>query len=453
MTLAAWLIQSEPNAGREDSVRQQWEERLRLHHHELLALAHGAFEGGDQELGLKMTQLAMNMVATRKGVIQLGEQYRITGRYEEAAHQFRRAIYELGDASDPTPLYLLAISEAALGRLDEAAKLLAAYMHVNSKHPVGWYFLASLYASLERFADAQAIFAEAHPVPLGEDRFTNTRVVSFHPERPAADHALHGRAVTWDRARTAKRLDDAELVQFIACDSRYFMLFAESVLRSAARNAGVGIGVHFHVINPDADALNLIQRLDASERPVVFSTETVDLNALSIDERKTYYSCSRFFLLPEILDNYGKMVLVTDADQLIMQSLTSTLETLKAKDVGLLLFEMARFNILSLISASVFFAAPTTGGRAFATHTRDYLLGMAADRENLSWHLDQAALAVTYLSGPKVEAQLLPPTIMESKSAALSSNSAAPEAVFWSVTFSQSQNAAKLDGDIFQQYT
>jgi tetratricopeptide (TPR) repeat protein len=453
MTLAAWLIQSDPNAGRDDSVRRQWEERLRLHHHELLTLAHAAVEGGDRELGLKMTQLAMNMTATRRGAIQLGEEYQIKGRYEEATHQFRRAIHEFPDPSDPTPQYLLAIAEASLGKLEDAAKSLAAYMHVNSRHPMGWYFLASLYASLERFADAQAIFSAAHPVPLDEGKFTNTRVVSFHPDRPPADEALHGRVVTWDRARAAKRLADAELVQFVACDSRYFLLFAESVLRSGVRNAGLRIGTHFHVINPDAEAQSLMERLDASDRAVVFSTESVKLDALSIDERKTYYSCSRFFLLPEVLDVYGKTTLVTDADQLIVQSLKPTLKTLEAKDVGLLLFPTARFNILSLISASVFFAAPTAGGRAFAGAVRDYLLGMAASQENLSWHLDQAALAVAYLSGPKVDVELLPPAIMESKPAAMSSNAAAPEAVFWSVTYSQSQNAAKLDGEIFQQYT
>ena len=73
-------------------------------------------------------------------------------------------------------------------------------------------------------------------------------------------------------------------------------------------------------------------------------------------------------------------------------------------------------------------------------------------QEAIAWHLDQAALGVAYFTSDDVRIQSLPPSIMDSTIANESVAPPAPDAFFWSVTFSDQRNRSKLRSKWFRQF-
>jgi hypothetical protein len=178
----------------------------------------------------------------------------------------------------------------------------------------------------------------------------------------------------------------------------------------------------------------------------------VDFRGLTPEQIRTYYTCARFLLLPELQARYEKLILLTDADQTVIRSLGGFLENASEHDVGLLLFPRARYNILALISASVCIANATSGSRRFFSAVRHYILERMTDPAGLSWHLDQAALAGAYLACEDVDFWLIPPKTMVSKPMRQQAADD-DQALFWSVTYSIESNAEKLNSVDFQQFS
>jgi hypothetical protein len=71
------------------------------------------------------------------------------------------------------------------------------------------------------------------------------------------------------------------------------------------------------------------------------------------------------------------------------------------------------------------------------------------DSQCLVWHLDQAALAAAYLASSDVDFGLLPASIVDQS---LPPRSVGGNSLFWSITYSVQQNAAKLRSGDFRTY-
>jgi hypothetical protein len=177
---------------------------------------------------------------------------------------------------------------------------------------------------------------------------------------------------------------------------------------------------------------------------IVCTKQTASVDQLTEEQRKTIYSCMRFLVLPALLPVYEKPVLVTDADQAVVGDLRSFIAEAKQHDVSVLLLPAARSNLLALISATVTVANTTPGAREFFNAVRNYLLARMRDPEAVAWHLDQAALAAIYLASPDIDFNLLPPEILVQRRA--------QNGLFWSITYSVHQNAAKLNSGEFWSY-
>lgn len=104
-------------------------------------------------------------------------------------------------------------------------------------------------------------------------------------------------------------------------DSDYYC-YAEALIKSAELFSG-GCDFHINIVNPTASVLKSVKLL--SERLVsvrlAVSTQQVDFGDASNEEKITYYACSRYLLMSEIVVDDPGRVLLLDADSLIVGDL------------------------------------------------------------------------------------------------------------------------------------
>lgn len=105
-------------------------------------------------------------------------------------------------------------------------------------------------------------------------------------------------------------------VIFAACDSEYFM---EHSLPFAISSSEAGFDTHIHVTGPDNEVMSHCGIITANcENKVTFSFDEINLDRLNSEEKRTFYACLRFFVLPIILGS-AKKVLTLDIDCLVMK--------------------------------------------------------------------------------------------------------------------------------------
>jgi hypothetical protein len=377
----------------------------------------------------------------------------MAGYAEQAACEVKRVQASAPNLPDYTLVNLAHIAMHS-GRIDEAVHLLEDYL---AKHPSDSYYhytLASLLPHLGRFAEANAHAARGTLITCGDLQRTSSRVVRFPESLPETCHeppAHLQRRVAYEMAAD---VPNVEAVYLVGCDSRYFQLFGEALATSIASRSGLPMVLHFHLINPDAAAEELLARLRSQLAvPIACSRESVVLADLNERQRRTYLSCARFLVLPDILDRYGRLLIVADADQLVIRNLSPLIQALAGHDVGLRLDEMQVANILALVSASILAINPTSGGSRFVRTVREVLAERMDDPAGLSWHLDQAALAVTHLWVPEIKTCRFPLWIMDSVTDPMAPADALdPRSLFWSITYSHQLSTRKLETSLFQDF-
>jgi tetratricopeptide (TPR) repeat protein len=339
------------------------------------------------------------------------------------------------------------------GRLEEAVALLqhhlAAYPGQRHLH----YTLASLLPHLGRFDEANRHAARGTLVMCGDLQFTSSRVIRFPESPPATPIAQPFDRRVWHEPPLAAA--GAEAIYVIGCDSRYFLLFGEALATSLARRSGASLALHVHLVNPDQAAEALLERLRKKQAllPILCSRENVELSTLGERQRRTYLSCARYLILPELLERYGRPMLVADADQLVVGDLRALLRELGEHDVGLLRDDRQIDNIVALISASVLGVNYSPNGRRFVRTLYETVVGRMADPAGLSWHLDQAGLAVAHLWHSEIKTLRLPMWIMDSViDPTAASDTLSPRALFWSITMTYLHTAGKMQTSLFRQF-
>ncbi|MDH6593193.1 hypothetical protein M2165_003082 [Variovorax sp. TBS-050B] len=329
------------------------------------------------------------------------------------------------------------VVECAKGQLHWAEEWLRLADFCQSNNPWVAYALGSVLLAQGKVEEADALFKRDVPVATGMGQPTYTRVllsdcaggvapvrkISALPEIVGPEHGP---------------------TFFAAADSVYFCRYAREVVGSVARSTERRGALHLHVINPDEAASALAEEL--RRKPgVTISTEHVDLECLQIIERKTYYSCARYLLLPELLDRAAGPVVVVDMDQLVMRDPAPLLALARQGDVAVLRFPGSEFNALSTISATLLVVAPTEGGRAFAGRLQEHITRAIPAR--MLWHLDQAALAKAFFSMPQLRRVAIPTSMLH-----LTGGTPAKDALFWSVTNSIESNLGKLEMDSYRRF-
>jgi len=104
-------------------------------------------------------------------------------------------------------------------------------------------------------------------------------------------------------------------VVFACCDTVYFQKYAPAFVSSL--NA-IGKDVHIHIMDWEEHDVTLFKKM--KDKVDIKFTLTLQPNKTKqrAEERRTYYACSRFIVLPTLLKSAGK-VMVLDIDMLIMK--------------------------------------------------------------------------------------------------------------------------------------
>ena len=192
-------------------------------------------------------------------------------------------------------------------------------------------------------------------------------------------------------------LSQMDGVLFAACNSGYFNAMGARFVEAMAGLRGASLGIHVHVVGPDAESRALIARLSAPF--VVFSVEEPPLVA-----SVTYYSCARYFVMPAILDFHGKDILCLDLDQTLTQPPQSLLAHGRGHDFCC--FSTGRNDPSSVYAAAVLsFPHGNVQTRYFIDSLRRFCWRELSNPSFVNWLLDQAAL-YSLLSDPGVRARV-----------------------------------------------
>ncbi|SMF43669.1 hypothetical protein SAMN02982917_2244 [Azospirillum oryzae] len=259
--------------------------------------------------------------------------------------------------------------------------------------------LACLCAEQHRLEEADALFLQAAERHGGRDAVTRTA--------PAFLACLReGPPAAGIRATLAegKASADRPLVVYASCDAVYARKFLPTMVRSIVEDSGLDCAIALHLINPDAEAEATVASLAAAHGAGRFIVlrETIDLTPLD-DNAKTYYACSRFLVLPDLLARWKRPILMLDVDLLAVRDLNPLLATSAQSDLGMMSHALKRLDIWSLLYADVLHIRPTTGAWRFLDLARRYIRHFL-DRGMPVWFLDQAALAAVHLAGFTTEA-------------------------------------------------
>lgn len=259
--------------------------------------------------------------------------------------------------------------------------------------------LACLCAEQHRLEEADALFLEAAGRHGGRDAVTRTAPAFLQTLREG-QHPAGIRATIQEGAGATAR----PLVVYACCDAVYARKFLPTMVRSIAEDSGLDCAIALHLVNPDAEAEATVAALAAAHDPdrFIILRETIDLTPLG-DNAKTYYACSRFLVLPDLLVRWQRPVLMLDVDLLAIRDLNPLLATSARSDLGMMSHALKRLDIWSLLYADVLHIRPTTGALRFLDLTRRYIRHFL-DRGMPVWFLDQAALAAVHLAGFTTEA-------------------------------------------------
>ena len=412
--------------------------------------AQRAARDGRQKVALLIAELAAASRPGLEAALALASVQSASGLPESARATFHAALRTFPDSL--WPQVHLALLEAACGQHAEAADRLETLVRNHPSERTLRYHLASVLAQLGRFDAANAEFARGTLVSCGDGTTTSARVVRF-PTRPGDGSATMPVRREVDLDCGAAVPADVEVLYFVACDSRYFRLFATAMLKSLATFGGLRCAVHIHLVNPDPPAITDIARLQcASPIPLMWSREIAALDDLGTDQRRAYHASARFLVLPELHRRCSVPIIAADIDQLVVRSLAATMADAASCDIGLIRFGSQAANILALISATFLVVNPTPGATRFLNTVHDVLADRMADPAAFGWHLDQAALAVAHLFHRELNYRLLAPELLDSRTN-LQGAMAKPSdgAVLWSITASHPHNMAKLAASMFLQ--
>jgi len=338
-----------------------------------------------------------------------------------------------------------AVSLALGGRPNDAARLLRFVLKTRPPRSIderASYILGSILAVQGDFDGADAAFSR-HAGLLPWASNGSMANIRFNRSAHSADDIPLPRALSgFDQP-----IKDSAFVYFVSCDSRYASLFARPLCESLRQNAPGGL-LHLHVINPAPDAERLIGELERGDDAVMITREVVDLQSLDALGRRSYYACSRFLLVPDLLRRYARPMIVADADQLVIGPLHHLFE--RGSDLNMIRFDHGVVNFFSLLSASVIVAQPTDRAVRYFDDVRRYIVDLFDGAAPVGWHADQIALAVSLLRNKEIKFDPLPTAAMHSGGA---DDVPPEETVFWSITYSIERNHKKLSAERFRKWS
>lgn len=182
-----------------------------------------------------------------------------------------------------------------------------------------------------------------------------------------------------------KELKETNYQVLLAMDNSYFKIFGKSVVNiflSHSANA-----LHIHVINPDADAINFMQRRAGKRLSCSYEK--------NMSSPTRHYSASvRYLILGTLLERYKRPILVLDADAVIMHDIDKKINKLlrMPKSVYSALMHNSWMPWNKYLAGNVLVKNDEVGVK-FANLFREYYSFVVTDSASKElWFIDQNAL-------------------------------------------------------------
>lgn len=172
----------------------------------------------------------------------------------------------------------------------------------------------------------------------------------------------------------------------VGCDAGYFKRYAARLKQSLDRHEGGTVGLHVHLVHPDAECLAQAQELGMG-----ISLETPDFAGHSRNFVNTYYASARFLVLAELLAAYGRPLLVMDVDAKVLKPLAPLWEILEGGDMAIRRWQGLMVDPWNEPQANLVGVNPTPMGQAFAASLARFLAFFVA-KGQLFGFFDQTAI-------------------------------------------------------------
>ena len=229
---------------------------------------------------------SLNLIKSRDGLAHLIERLAsdpLHRRFEPELQQLRRAYTNCVDrvasgatlntdlmrswfSSSGKTQYLPALAEAQSGQVELALISFKRYLDQCGEEPTVAYWYGSCLAWLGDYDGANTVFRRALQIPLPAGKSTSTHIVEFSNVSSEGNRSAPPATITFGGAGR-QEVKSVDFVQMVACDASYFHQFVAPSFRSTQRNAGVHVGFHVHVVNPDAATLPALEGSGRSSTP------------------------------------------------------------------------------------------------------------------------------------------------------------------------------------------
>lgn len=385
---------------------------------------------------------------TARTQVYLGQVWRELKDYERSERHYRAALAL--DSSEPQGHIGLAILLGARGAHLEAIEHIRRAADFGLDPNYSKIVLASALATAGKTNEADRIFAQRVPIATPPPYKSDSGILRFGDGYSELLKKAQLLSMTKQLVDSIPKGGDA--VYFVCCDGVYFERFIEAAIKSCIQISRVDFIFHVHLMNrsPSTDVILLRLRELLPHDRLYITEETVDSSRYSASELRSYYACRRFYLVPDLIRAYDRLLLCADVDQLTIAPVDGLLDKMRDHDVGLTHDPLETLNLPSYFSATAAVFTPNEAAFHFADRVRRYIDYFISIERNPRWHLDQAALAVTYLNDPSsIRLCRFPMSIVHS--GALEDNGVS-DAIFWSVTSSMPKSAEKLSSSRFLKY-
>lgn len=218
---------------------------------------------------------------------------------------------------------------------------------------------------------------------------------------------IHSAAIADQEAIRSIRVEgdapcsDGGIVHLFSCDAGYFNRFARKIVTSSRAKAGMAdVIIHAHVIDPDADAVELAEALGRDfDLQTTFEHSPDYIETLG--NRRAYYTCGRFIKAPELLAQYRRPILVTETDCLINWSWDDVIEHVGNADVGYVTSALWNWVPWTKVPAGICYISCSAKGATYAAFLKNYLVTafeqLGAGHSDL-WTVDQVGLWLAHAS-------------------------------------------------------
>ena len=189
------------------------------------------------------------------------------------------------------------------------------------------------------------------------------------------------------------RGDRSRPVVFLSADGRYFRQFAIAQALSLYETAP-HCGIHFHIMNPEPQSLDLLKLLQAKLPNMDISHSLEFVHFSSSDPQRAikelvYYCCARFCRAAEFVRQLDTTAIVTDADILFRRNFLPLIKAKEDYDIAVMDYGSG-LPLYDRYCASFAVISPTQKARHYLNTVSDFIIYNL--RQHPVWMLDQFAL-------------------------------------------------------------